>query len=151
MNGMLTVYWLWGVNSTKEWRNASFYVLNFMPFWWGHWVHSLESAEICVFLHRFSQITGSASWNGWVSSKFCFFLELEMLEFCRFHGFLVDSLLWICKWKWWCKISCLSVTGKAQNLQKIWRIHVLNAVICGQFCSVPPAYWVCLNKWVFGV
>ena len=64
----------------------------------------------------------------WVWSKFCFFGELKMLEFHGFHGFWVDSLLWSHELKEFCRISCLSVTEKTQNSQKIWKIHVFNAV-----------------------
>ena len=51
-------------------------------------MHSLESAEIHVFLHGFCQITGSGSRIKWVWSEFRFFWELEMLEFHGFCGFL---------------------------------------------------------------
>ena len=67
-----------------------------------------------------------------------------MLEFCRCHGFLVDFLLWSHELKW-CRISYLSVTGKAQNSWENWKIHVFNAIINGQ------AHWVHLTSVSFRI
>ena len=85
-----------------------------------------------------------------VWSKFHFFRELKMLEFCGFHGFLggfsalesqtemmVPNFMPFCYWK---------SSKFVENL----KIHVLSSMQNGQFCSVPQAHWVCLNKCIIG-
>ena len=80
------------------------------------------SAGKCGNLHHSALIFPNHwSWvmNNLVGSEFHFFWELEMLEFCAFHGFLSKFSAWSHKLKWSFRILCPSVTGKMQNLRKI--------------------------------
>ena len=50
-----------------------------------------------------------------------------------FCGFLSEFSAWSHKLKSWCRILCLSATGKAQNLWESGKIHIFNAKQVGSF------------------
>ena len=57
-------------------------------------MHFWEVQKFISFCSDFCQITGPGSQIKWVSSKFHFFWELEMVEFYGFHGFLSEFSAW---------------------------------------------------------
>ena len=68
-----------------------------------------------------------------------------------FLGLLSEFSAWSHNLKCWCRILCLSVTGKAQNLQKKMGKYMYSIQHSGQFCSAPQAHWVHLDKCVTGI
>ena len=114
------------------------------------WVGSLSaSSRKCGNSHHSALILPNHwSWviNNLMGSKFHFFLELE---FHVFHGFLSEFSAWSHELKWWCRILCFSVTGKAQNSGQKWENTCIQ--YNGQFCSMPQAHCVHLNKCITGV
>ena len=112
-----------GKNGMKEWKNTSFMfwilcfsdgviecilwkVLKFMSF-------CLDFAKSLVLGHELIgcglNFVSFGSWKCW--------------NFMGFMDFWVSSLPWSHELKSWCRISCLSLTGKAQNSQENWKMH----------------------------
>ena len=60
-----------------------------------------------------------------------------MLEVCIFCGFLDEFSAWSHKLKWRCRILFPSVTGKVQNL---WRIYIKFCKI-GQYRGASQTHW----------
>ena len=118
-------YKLWGVNGMKEWKNTL-------------------CSEFCAFLAGIIECT---FWKVLIFMSFCsdFAKSLGLghewngcgLNFISFRSWKCWNFVPFCYWK----------SAKfAGNL----KIHVLSTMQNGQFCSVPQAHWVHLNKCFIG-
>ena len=99
----------------------------YFPYWW-----PLTAVNECIcwkfmsFWVDFWRFSGVKLQTNEQFQKFVTFRGEEMLEIHTFCGFLDEFSAWSHELQWRCRISFPSVTGKVQNL---WRIYM-------KFCKV---------------
>ena len=145
-NVKLTWYWLWGTNCMRV-EKYFLYVPNFMLFWWSHWVHFLEGAEICIFLLWFCKTLAPGTW-----------IKMGVVQISFLLGAGILWVSWVFEW-----VSCPGVMNWNDGAEFCAFLLLKKLKICGKIGKC--MYWIqyvmdnfvvshqhtgCLNKCVIG-